>query len=617
MTTNYPNYPFSIEKPDSNQRPNILDFYVISNAPINVERISKQEPNHEHTYENIQEIAKFLRDSQGTAEIVINIHGYNSKESGVREGYKKIASYISSDNYINRKNIVFIGYRWPSEYFLGSGDNESESFKKIFNESITGLPVLFKTILISTLFLLLLIVLPIGIFLIFSSSIPKLLAFFISLLFGLLTFSLGTVFSIIFFRVTVYFRDAYRATNYGVPDLVELIRQLDYAIVENSPKDNRESKKIYWRNKKIKLSFIGHSMGAFVTTNVVRILSDIFDESSIEQPHEDDNKKQPSPDIGNVFSLGRLVLVSPDIPIETIIPGRANFLRSSLRRFEESYLFSNEGDIILRVASTATNYLSFPAISYDRGFRLGNVIVDSYQNGSFGYENKRYGIINLQQEDGYVVNYDSEEVMRSICIVSDEKLKSIKEISDEKLRLKLKLMLRQGIIESPNTAKQEPIAALFTYFNCTDYKENGKGVVSRALGKEQLNFWDGFVLIIDYLTSKIDVHGGYFDGKLSKEMIYGLAFLGFKEFLQSLEQQHNDNLDDSQLSASVESTFNSEDFRASLSRQGAESDEEKEQMMKLYILFSKITEQKYMQVFLSPERYQVDILGKERDRTDY
>jgi hypothetical protein len=613
MTTNYPNYPFSIEKLDPDKCANIRDFFVISNAPINVERISNQAPNNQHTYEQIQEIAKFLRDSQGTAEIVINIHGYNSKESSVREGYQKIASYINSENYINRKNMVFIGYRWPSEYFLGSGGSESESFKKIFNEAITGLPVLFKTILTTTLFLLLLVVLPIGIFFLLSSSIPKLLIFFISLLFGLLAFSLGTVFSIIFFRVTVYFRDAYRATNYGVPDLVELIRQLDYAIVENSPKDNRESKKIYWRNKKIKLSFIGHSMGAFVTSNVVRILSDIFDESSIEQPHEDDNKRQPSPDIGNVFSLGRLVLVSPDIPIETIIPGRANFLRSSLRRFEESYLFSNEGDIILRVASTATNYLSFPAITYDRGFRLGNVIVNSYQNGSFGYQNKRYGIINLQQEE-YVVNYDTEEVMRSICIVSDEKLKSIQEVYDEKIRLKL---LIQGIIDSPNTAKQEPIAALFTYFNCTDYKENGKGIVSRALGKEQLNFWDCFVLIIDYLTSKIDVHGGYFEGKLSKKMIYGLAFLGFKEFLKSLEQQHDDNLDDSQVSASVESTFNSDDFSASLNRQGAESDEEKEKIMKLYILLSKMTEQKYMQVFLSPERYQVDILGKPRDRTDY
>jgi hypothetical protein len=613
MTINYPNYPFSIEKPDSHKCPNILDFYVISNAPINVERVSKQEPNNQNTYENIQEIAKFLRDSEGSAEIVINIHGYNSKESDVKKGYKKITSYINCDNYINRKNVVFIGYRWPSEYFLGSGDSESESFKKIFNESVTGLPVLFKTILTSTLFLLLFIVLPIGIFFLLSSSIPKILVFFISLLFGLLTFSLGTVFNIIFFRITVYFRDAYRATNYGVPDLVELIRQLDYAIVENSPQENLENKKIYWENKKIKLSFIGHSMGAFVTTNVIRILSDIFDESSIEQPHEDENKKQPSPEIGNVFSLGRLVLVSPDISIETIIPGRANFLRSSLRRFEESYLFSNEGDIILRVASTATNYLSFPAITYDRGFRLGNVIVSSSQNNDFGYKKKRYGIINLQQKQGYVVNYDSEEVMRSICIVSDDKLKSIKEVSDEKIRLKL----IKGIIESPNTAKQEPIAALFTYFDCTDYKENGKGLVSRALGKEQLTFWDCFVLIIDYLTSKIDVHGGYFEGKLSKKMIYGLAFLGFKDFLKSLEQQPNGNFDDSQLSAFVESSFNSDDFRASLNRQGAESDEEKERMMKLYILFSQMTEQKSMQVFLSPERYQVDILGKKRDRTEY
>jgi hypothetical protein len=52
------------------------------------------------------------------------------------------------------------------------------------------------------------------------------------------------------------------------------------------------------------------------------------------------SNKNPSGDISNVFSLGRLVLVASDIPAETIISGRANFLQSSLRRFDEAYLFS-------------------------------------------------------------------------------------------------------------------------------------------------------------------------------------------------------------------------------------------------------------------------------------
>ena len=55
----------------------------------------------------------------------------------------------------------------------------------------------------------------------------------------------------------------------------------------------------------------------------------------------------PSNAIGNVFSLRRLVLVAPDIPAETLLSSRGNFLASALSRFDEAYLFSNEGDEIL------------------------------------------------------------------------------------------------------------------------------------------------------------------------------------------------------------------------------------------------------------------------------
>ena len=32
-------------------------------------------------------------------------------------------------------------------------------------------------------------------------------------------------------RVIVYFRDAFRATNYGAPDLIEIVRQIDHTIL--------------------------------------------------------------------------------------------------------------------------------------------------------------------------------------------------------------------------------------------------------------------------------------------------------------------------------------------------------------------------------------------------
>ena len=178
------------------------------------------------------------------------------------------------------------------------------------------------------------------------------------------------IFTIVLLRFVVYFRDNYRANNFGTPDLVELIRQIDNALT----KDSLESKES-WRKTRIKLSFIGHSMGGFVVTNTVRILSDVFDSESVGTMSTADPQKKPSPNIGNVFCLSRLVLVSPDIPAETIISGRANFLQSSLRRFEEAYLFSNEGDMALRLASTAANYFSYPSRTQNGGYRLGNVTV--------------------------------------------------------------------------------------------------------------------------------------------------------------------------------------------------------------------------------------------------
>ncbi|MGC8710875.1 MAG: alpha/beta hydrolase [Leptodesmis sp.] len=170
------------------------------------------------------------------------------------------------------------------------------------------------------------------------------------------------ILALILLRLSTYFRDNYRATNYGVPDLVELIRQLDLAVVQM-----RQSKGRPTNEPRIKLSFIGHSMGCFVVTNTIRILSDVFDPPSIN--------KTPTAEIGNVFCLERLILVAPDIPVETVIPRRANFLRASLRRCQEAYIFASEGDLAVRLASTAANYFSFPARTKFSGYRLGNLTV--------------------------------------------------------------------------------------------------------------------------------------------------------------------------------------------------------------------------------------------------
>lgn len=609
------NYPFHIEKilpvDPILPIPNIRTYLVASTAPINVETDDNQfcmKPGSEtsdasdSTHLMIQEIAKFLIENKSEAEVVIHIHGYNTNKGDFENWTKEIYRYITHDRSINQKKIIFIGYRWSSEHFALKTDDNSESVLTKFNEAITSLPVLFRTIwdystrgLIFSFGLLLLLAIP-GITGNNLLSDYSNLVSFIEFIATFLTFLFGFVCCAVFLRATVYFRDNYRAVNYGVPDLVELIRQIDNAVVEQSPGENRDARKKYLSTsnpRKIKLSFMGHSMGAFVTTNVIRILSDVFDEKSIETLDDNGKHKQPSSEIGNVFSLGRLVLASPDIPIETIMPERANFLRSSLRRFEESYVLSNQGDIVLRVASTAANYLSFPAKTYDRGFRLGNVVVDDCVDKESKSRQITFGVINKSSNDNDV-NVNVNSVMKHICIVSDNRKKPIGELCAD---------------NSNNNQDKSiallPIAALFTYFDCTDYKDindnkNQKnhqnkveGILTRALNKETLSFMDCVVLIYDYLFGGIDVHGGYFQGTFGKKMIYRLAFLGFQEFLNSLQ----DEPDYQELIKAIDS--------------------QQAPMVKLSQVFSQKCKNLGIRVFLASERYQVDVLGKQRDRTGY
>ena len=125
-------------------------------------------------------------------------------------------------------------------------------------------------------------------------------------------------------------------------------------------------------------------MGGLIVTNAIRVLSDVFGRDVIRttlsgrlRPEMAAREREGGDDevpgrIGHVFTLTRFLLVSPDIPAEALLADRGNFLASSLRRFREAYLFSNEGDEVLRAISTAVNYFTFPTLSRVYGYRLGN-----------------------------------------------------------------------------------------------------------------------------------------------------------------------------------------------------------------------------------------------------
>ncbi|MGV0024395.1 alpha/beta hydrolase [Phormidesmis priestleyi] len=579
-------------------------YFVVSTAPINVEDRSQVNPQTDPN-RAIQEITQYLKDHPDDAEILVMIHGYNTPKSGAEDWYKKTCEYISQNYAEIPKGLLAIGYRWSSEQIV---EDESGSFQDKREAAKQALPKVMSIVTRSGLVGLIagvigtLISIFITLFKVYS-GLELLLSFGFLLVLSLV--AVAPILTIIALRLTVYFRDTFRASNYGVADFVEFIRQLDSALVEQIEGDDlfelpargRAQKLADWSQRKIRLSFIGHSMGAFVVTNAVRILSDVFDPGSIGSLDVDNRNKCPSSDIGNVFRLGKLILVAPDISAESIISGRANTLRSSLRRFEEAYLFSNEGDMALRLASTSANYFTFPARTRDGGYRLGNVIV---RNQLPNRKRNLSSIVNLSETGQLLTPTDDRLTVKDSTF-----------LNYLFIREKTSLAARQELIGLEE--KQKSIAELFTYFDCTDYKEKyidpktkqekEIGIVSKAIGKQFLGFWDYVSLSLDFFTGKVDTHGGYIFSPyadLSKRLIYGLSCLGFEKFLASLET-------DPLFPKSLE--------EIKVQRSDLNPIQQKE--LALLQTLSYLCGSKGIQVLLAPERYEVDILGGAIDRGGY
>ena len=510
------NQPYKIYEFKKSNQETISGYLVVSTAKLNVETEENNsnrdlssvanknffnindEQAEPSAQEMIEKIAKSLQLSP-EPEIIINIHGYSSTPSDTEIGCKKIYEYVNT--HIQQPNkYIFIGYRWPSENPIKK--DESGDFRQKLINAFSSLP----TLLAINLVLGLTISIWSAIVLLFLNILNNTAVHLFTAMLILSGIVSSLIFTLIILRLSTYFRDIYRASNYGVTDLVELIRQLDYT-VKLPP------------NQRIKLSFISHSMGCFVVTDVIRILSDVFDIKSIN--------KKPDSDIGNVFKLGRLVLVAPDIPVESILPGRANFLRSSLRRCEEAYIFCNEGDLALRFTSTAANYFSFPARTRISGYRLGNITVKHFNNKNdlVGHTPK-YGVVNLHKQDSD----------KGYSLDNPYKYLEIRSSNREHRRLEEITQMSEDLVQP---------ADLFTYFDCTDYKDdrmNQIGLVSSAIQKPAINFGNYIFLTLAFIRKSInnrdpqgvDTHTGYFQGGFSQKAIYELAFLGFQGFLQSL-----------------------------------------------------------------------------------
>jgi hypothetical protein len=449
--------------------------------------------------EAVREIAAALANGDNP-NLVVMVHGFNNPEAAAFKMYRAAAAAISADSKIvGRNGLVCVGYRWPSEKM-------GQPWRGTW-DALPTLPtwLLYVGVLFAILPFLLLDLAVGGGYR--SSDTSEAIVHLLTM--GGLTFA-GLVLTAALLRIIVYFRDTYRATNYGVPDLVQIIRAIDSAIVKLRGDDTVND---------VQLSFIGHSMGGFVVTNTIRVLSHVFEKpvralNSYGAGSPVDQKPEtPSPNIGHAFNLKRFVLASPDIPAETLLSSRGNFLASALSRFDEAYLFSSEGDEVLRQISTLANYFVFPTKNRRHGFRLGNVEILSSDFGLIGVREDKFldalriGNLTLQQL------YDALESAKAH---------------------------RHGAAGS--VPVQALLPKVFTYFDCTDYVDRdndghpARGLltfakcIKRSDPNARLRWYSHLHLLCAYVIGqKPNVHGGYFEGLLSQQLIYRLACLGYED----------------------------------------------------------------------------------------
>lgn len=492
----------------------VPSYFIASTAPDNVDDKPAPPPALPPQLAAIpaDQAIKEIADHLATAplpNLVVMVHGFNNPQTQVLKAYTAASTAIENDEAIRtRSGLVFIGYRWPSE-----------SLGQPAYGTLAALPSLPAWIL--WLGLILFAIYPVLDFLFRFHAWQIALIGHLPIVVGWTL--LGLVVALGLLRAAVYFRDTYRADSYGAPDLIEIIRQIDQAIIglDQEKEGNQEAAAKEFRDAhRVELSFIGHSMGGFVVTNAIRALSDAFAKGAI-RPRlnagvvDERGHVRPGPrKIGNVFRLTRFVLASPDIPAEALLSGRANFLLSSLHRFDEAFLFSNEGDEVLRLISTTANYISFPTKSWTYGYRLGNVEILSEE---YGVITPTPGTSLAQLRIGYYTLQQLYDRLRKASETSPQVDKA-----------------------SQPVTVQHAFAEVFSYFDCTDYVDETQagapptGLLTFALRTKQrdrqarMSWWTHFQLLWSYISRhKPDVHGGYFEGKLCSELIFRLACLGF------------------------------------------------------------------------------------------
>jgi hypothetical protein len=513
------------------------------------EYLSESFVDHKQPSEQIREIVEnIIQQTNGDlrkVSMVLQIHGYNTSEKSFCESCLVTAKKAREIHAGSDEILLFLGYRWPSDKLSVDGlwSTLSRSVLPLWLQLWGGLGLIrlfidFWNFISSNKFQYL----DLNNYLqhswtgsVFNWNIFGILTVFVLFIFRCAAIFVPVIIILMLMRASGYFQDSYRAVNYGVPDLVQFFRVFDY-LIKADLKDKRINA---IENSRIDLSFVAHSMGGFVTTNLIRILSDVFDnkndDNTLSVIDEEEQCYAPgSPDIGRFFSLNRMILVSPDIPINTILLERSNFLGSSLVRFKESYLFSNRADMILLLFSTVANYLSFPSRTPQMGYRLGNLGVDNYPMTRKWWRpiitRLKWFINILSFKSKMPINYGKYK-MEEFPLLEGRQDYSMSILKYLIIGMQDENLLSKN---SRDIGEQPFLAQKFTYFDCTDY-----------LRRKILDIKGGFEVVdfLDYTLLSFKAgftHSGYFDSKKcpeTHEAIYRIACQGFDEFAKTKNGQ--------------------------------------------------------------------------------
>lgn len=344
---------------------------------------------------NIAEMGRLMR-RENFERLTLKTHGYATPAFKFYQEFIAEIESLSVKGPINKigtleNRSVYIGYHWPSEMPLihpglwsDMGEQKGLSLKFLFIVALlawmlgTGFYIILSLMIVPLLNLL-------GIKLSLSplwywfnwDQISDLIAEWNGV--TLTVFVLWLLLMQIL-RISVYQRDRYRAIHYGAPDLAEFFWRLDKVLGENpytsmpfyEPEKETAIANYYSQQfPPMNVNLIGHSMGGLVIVNVLRILSDRFG--------KEDRLEYEKNNMGDYLQLDKLILTSPDIPLEFLREGRNNYVRSAILRCNEIYLFSSDRDLILRYLSILGNWFSEPSIEMS-GLRLGNVYLKSCKN---------------------------------------------------------------------------------------------------------------------------------------------------------------------------------------------------------------------------------------------